>query len=679
MPDTVVEALDTETPIEAKKPRQPSPRELEAVRRLVRNADDARAETAARKLTDRYRKSSLAWQMVSIVLYRRGKIEASLDAAATAANLPPQDAEARYNLANLLRLRGRLAEAEAEYRKALVLNPNHCDANLNLGVTLKSQGRPEEAERSYRRALEAGPRNALAHNNLAIVLSDSGNLEQAEYHYRQAIDCDANVAEFHSNLVSVLMARGRLEEAEAACRRALELTPTLAAAWGSLGDTLKAAGRNREAIDAYRKAVALRPDYSEAHNNLLLCLSFEESAGPEELFAAHVEYGRRFEAPLRSAWPRHANSRDPGRTLNIGFVSADLRDHAVAFFLEPLLPRLARTPGLALHAYSNTLIEDETTSRLRGYFARWTRIVGIADATVAAQVEADSIDILVDLSGYSNGNRLPVFARKPAPVQASWLGYPGTTGLAAMDYYFADRFFLPLDRFASQFTEKIVHLPAQAPFLPSREAPPVNPLPALANGYLTLGSFNRPAKLSLAVIALWATLLRALPDARMLIGGLAPETGHSDLLAWFANQGIPPERLRLVPRGGLPEYLALHHEIDFCLDAFPYAGATTTYHALWMGVPTLTLDGATPAGRDGAAVLRHMRLDSFVAEGKDQFVEIGLRWASDLDALAEIRRGLRERFAQSTICRPDLIAASMASAFRTMWSRWCARLPPEAF
>jgi len=389
-------------------------------------------------LIRRYAESSLAWELLSVVLHRGGKTEESIKALQSAASLSPERAEIRFNLGNLFRLSGRLREAEAAYRAALALRPDFADASVNLGVTLQAEGGAEEAMLCYRRAIAIDGRHAAAHSFLAMALARSGQLEGAEAHCRRAVEIDPNLAEAQSNLGGLLAKRGRPEEAEMCCRRAIALDPGLAGAWNNLGETMQAAARNSEAIDAYRRAVALNPGHADAHSNLLLCLSHEESVGAGELFAAHVEYGRRFERPLRASWPRHGNSRDPERELKIGLVSGDFRDHAAAFFLEPLLPHLAGSAGLSLHGYSNSLIEDETTSRLRGYFGNWNRVAGVADRVVAAQIEADSIDILIDLSGHTNGNRLPVFARKPAPVQASWIGYPGTTGLEAMDYYFSD-------------------------------------------------------------------------------------------------------------------------------------------------------------------------------------------------------------------------------------------------
>jgi predicted O-linked N-acetylglucosamine transferase (SPINDLY family) len=259
------------------------------------------------------------------------------------------------------------------------------------------------------------------------------------------------------------------------------------------------------------------------------------------------------------------------------------------------------------------------------------------------------------------------------------MGYPGTTGLRAMDYYLADRYFLPPGEFDSQFTEKLVYLPASAPFLPDKSAPPVNALPALSKGYVTFGSFNRLTKLRPSVIALWSRLLRALPDARMVLGGMPQEGSYDALVEWFARKGIVRERLSFYARCDTAAYLALHHQVDMCLDTFPYTGGTTTNHALWMGVPTLTLAGHAPPGRQGAAMLGHVGLEAFVAEDAEDFQAKGLSWAGDLAALAAVRAGLRERCEQSPVRRPGAIAAGVESALRTMWQRWCAGLPAESF
>ena len=259
------------------------------------------------------------------------------------------------------------------------------------------------------------------------------------------------------------------------------------------------------------------------------------------------------------------------------------------------------------------------------------------------------------------------------------MGYPGTTGLAAMDYYLADAHFLPLDEFGDQFIEKLVHLPASAPFLPEAAAPPIGALPAFSNGYVTFGSFNRPSKLGRAVVALWSQLLRAVPDARMVLGAMPQDGQYGHLIDWFDAEGIARDRLEFQMRCDTATYLARHHRVDLCLDAFPYSGGTTTAHALWMGVPTLTLAGQTPAGRQGAAILGQVGLQAFVAGDAAEFVQKGMSFASDLEALAAIRAGLRARCEEAPNRMPELIAASLERALRIMWERWCSGQSPAAF
>ena len=332
-----------------------------------------------------------------------------------------------------------------------------------------------------------------------------------------------------------------------------------------------------------------------------------------------------------------------------------------------------------MHAYYNFSAEDPVTRRFKDYFAQWTPVFTLSDSALAETIRRDEIDILIDLSGHTGGNRLLTFARKPAPVQASWMGYPGTTGLGAMDYYFADRQFLPLAEFASQFTEKLVHLPANAPFLPYKSAPAVNALPASVRGHVTFGSFNRLSKVRGSTVALWSHLLRALPDARVIIGGLPEHGGAEQLVNWFAREGIDRERLTLHARSDLDTYLRLHQDVDICLDTIPYTGGTTTAHALWMGVPTLSIAGHTPAARQGAALLARAGLDNFIATDRQDFVHRGITLATDLGALAETRSGLRDRCRASKAHDPKVIADGVERALRTMWQRWCDGLAAAPF
>jgi predicted O-linked N-acetylglucosamine transferase (SPINDLY family) len=470
-----------------------------------------------------------------------------------------------------------------------------------------------------------------------------------------------------------------MDEAVASYRRVLELKPDFVEVHNNMGNALRAIAQYSAAVASYRHAIELKPDFLEAFDALLFNLAESETVDAASLFAEHCRFGEQFEAPLRSKWPQHSNERQPERCLQVGFVSGDLYLHSIANFIEPILAHLAGQPQLVLHAYHNSTIEDAVTQRLRGYLRHWHSVAGVPDEELAQRIQNDGIDILIDLSGHTALNRLLTFARKPAPVQVSWMGYPGTTGLQAMDYYLSDRFFLPAGQFDDQFTEKIVHLPASAPFQPSEQAPPVNTLPALTNGFVTFGSFNRPSKISRSVLALWAQLLRALPDSRMLLGAMAKDGENDAMVQWFAQEGIERSRLSFHPVCAMDVYLGLHHQVDICLDTFPYNGGTTTLHALWMGVPTLNLTGSTTASRTGASILGHLGLQGFIAHDKEDFVQKGGSWAGNLAALSDVRASLRERFAQSAAGQPAVVAAGLDRALRTMWQRWCADLPAQAF
>ena len=623
--------------------------------------------------------SALAHHNLGISLHDRGRPDEAEASFRRALELNPDYADAHNNLGIVLMGLGRLNEAEASFRRALMSNPDFTPAHSNLGVVQKDLGRLDEAIASCRRALEIDPEYAEAHNNLGTMLMSLGRSEEAEASYRRAIQADPEYAKAHINLSGVQKNLGRLDEAMASCRRALEINPEYAEGLLAQGNVLQDLWRLDGAVESYRRALQIKPDFAAARSNLLFCLSHDETVDAQELFAEHCRFGEQFEAGQRANWPQHSNSRDPERGLQIGFVSADLYNHSLAFFIEPVLAHLAAFPQLSLHAFYNHAIEDLVTQRLRKHLTHWHAIAGLTDELLAQEIRNAGIDILIDLSGHTAGNRLLTFARKPAPILASWMGYPGTSGMQAMDYYLADRFFLPNERFGEQFTEALVHLPASAPFLPFDGAPAVNVLPALSNGHVTFGSFNRASRISRSIVALWSQLLRALPSSRLLLAGMPAAEKEDTLIEWFAQEGIERDRLSFHVRSDMDRYLGFHHQVDVCLDTFPYNGGTTTLHALWMGVPTLTLAGNTPASRSGACVFGHVGLEAFVAHDAEDFVHKGLFWAGDLAALQDIRAGLRERFASSAMAQPALIAVGLQRALQIMWQRWCKSLPPEPF
>jgi predicted O-linked N-acetylglucosamine transferase (SPINDLY family) len=542
-----------------------------------------------------------------------------------------------------------------------------------------------EVEARARALIERFPDRGLAFKTLGAVLAARGSLGEAVDAMKRSVALLPEDAEARANLGSTLIKHECYEEAESILRQALQLDPKFTAAYVELADAYQAQGRYVEAQEILRRSLSIGPDPAEPdedlrHTSFLFLLSHDPALDADSLFAEHCRIGARLESRARASRPRFPNLTDPQRRLRVGLVSADFCNHAVTNFLEPILSRLTRCAGLELHAYYNNPAQDAVTQRLRGYMHHWTAVSALPDRQVARKIMDDRIDILLDLSGHTSLNRLRVFARRAAPIQVSWMGYPGTTGLRAMDYYLADRHFLPPGQFDRQFTEKLVYLPAGAPFQPDPDAPPIATLPALRHGRLTFGSFNRIGKINAATVALWSQLLIALPDSSMLIAGIPPASHQSRrLMEWFAAHGVSAERLSFHPRCNMDAYLARHHEVDLCLDTFPYSGGTTTYHALWMGVPTLTIAGLTPASRQGAAIFELLDLSGFIAADAADFVAKGIHWAHQLAALAAVRAGLRERALSSSVCDPEVVAEAFIRATRHMWKRWCNGLAPESF
>lgn len=587
-----------------------------------------------------------------------------------AVELKANMAEAQCRLGTLLRKRGSLAEAEACYRDAIRLKPNFLDAIYRLGTILNDDGRSSEAAACFERVIALKPKLAFAHNNRGLALGAQGRAYEEEQCYRRAIELDSGLAPAHCNLGNSLKKQGKFAEARASYQQAIAVDPSFVEAYSNLGTLQQEQSQLAAAEASYRQALAILPEYAIAYSNLLFTLSHNPEIRAPDLFAEHCRFGAHFEGPLRMSWIEPANSRDSDRCLNIGFVSGDLRIHPVSSFIEPVISCLAKDPMFCLYAFANQVIEDAVTLRMRSYFHRWHPVASLSDAALSDLVRKERIDILIDLSGHTARNRLLAFARKPAPIQATWMGYIGTTGLTAMDYFLADRFLSPQE-FSAQFTEKLVHLPVVSTFLPDEDAPAVNELPALRAGRVTFGSFNRVAKLSPQVIHLWGQLLRALPLTRMMLANM-PSQSEVDMVSdWFKNAGIARDRLSFEICCDRRSSLELHHRVDFCLDTFPYTGFTTTLNAIWMGVPTLTLAGFKPAGRQSTAVLSHLGLTDFIAKDDESFVSRGVHLATDVESLAVLRSTLRERFAASPFGQAEKAAEGLGEAFRTMWKAWC--------
>jgi len=612
----------------------------------------------------------------------QGMLEEAVAACREAIRLAPDFAEAHTNLGLALMGQGKLDEAVAEYGEAIRLKPGLAEPYSNLGGVLGRQGRLEEAVAACREAIRIRPDFAEACSNLGAALYQQGDLDEAERACREAIRLKPDHAEAHSNLGSVLRDQGKLDEAIAACRTAIDIRHFSAEAHYNLGNALYDLGRLDETVAAYRQAILFKPDFIQASTGLLTCLNYDARVSNAMLFDAHRAWNERH----AQAMPRpaaYANGRGAGRRLKVGYVSADFRQHSVAYFLEPLL-RHHDHDAVEVFCYAQVVRPDAVTARFKALADHWVETAGMSDERLAERIQLDGIDILVDVGGHTAKNRLLVFARKPAPVQVTWLGYPNTTGLDTIDYRLVDAVTDPegeADAFAS---ETLVRLPGG--FLcygAPKDAPAPGPPPCLADGTgtgtsagtVTFGSFNNPAKLSSATLDAWAGLLARLPAARLLLKG--KPFSYPVTRAWYLERlrrrGVAAERVELVPwAADGAAHLALYDRVDIALDPFPYHGTTTTCEALWMGVPVVMLRGGRHAGRVGASLLSQAGLADLIAGSVEDYVDTAAALAADPARLAGLRRSLRPRMAASPLCDAAAFARNVETAYRTMWQRWCA-------
>ena len=470
--------------------------------------------------------------------------------------------------------------------------------------------------------------------------------------------------------------RGRPAEAEAAYRRAIELKPDYAEAHINLGNALKDQGRLAEAEAMYRRAIDLKPDFAKAHSALLLLLNYRPATDPSALYRAHREWRDRYARHLERPARPYDNTRDPERRLRVGYVSPDFRTHSVSFFFEPLLAAHDRA-AVELFCYAEVKHPDDTTSRLKTLADYWRSTLGLTDDGVGDLGRADGMDVLVDLAGHTGDNRLLVFARKPAPVQVTWLGYPSTTGLSTIDCRLTDAIADPEEGSGACHSETLVRLPGGFLCYKAPEvAPEVSPLPARTTGFVTFGSFNNSSKVTPEVVAVWARIMRRIPGSHLLLKSrqFADATTRQRYVKLFVGYGIDAPRIRLLPNApSLEKHLGTYSRVDIALDTFPYNGTTTTCEALWMGVPVITLRGDRHAGRVGASLLARVGLAELIAENEEAYVETAVSLAGDRGRLEALRTGLRARMSASPLCDPAGFARQVEAAYREMWKQWCRK------
>ncbi len=605
------------------------------------------------------------------VLLDNGKLDDAVATFHSALGINPDLVEAHNNLAIALQELGRSEDAAASYRQALKIRPDYAEAHFNLGNTLRGLRQFEGAAASHRRALELKPDFAEAHNNLGIALQELGRSEDAAASYRQALHINPEYAEAHFNLGNTLKSLRQFEGAVASYRRALEIIPEYTAAYSNLGNALKDFGQLDDALACYRMALELQADYLEAHTGLLFTLNYMATCEHSQYLEQARQYGRIVSGKVGSRFPAWQCATNPER-LRVGLMSGDFRKHSVGFFLEGMLSHIDPA-RIELIAYPTHHKEDELTARIRPCFSAWKPLVGLSDEAAARLIHADGVHVLIDLSGHTAHNRLPVFAWKPAPVQVTWLGLPATTGVAEIDYVLGDLQAIPTEH-EGHFTETVWRLPdSYVCFSPPVYPLKVAPLPALAAGQVTFGSFNNLTKMTDQVVAVWARILLSVPGSRLYLkaGQLIDEGIRGQTLQRFAACGISPERLLLSGMmGTIADHLAEYNKVDIALDTFPYPGVTTSVEALWMGVPVLSLHGDRFLSLSAKSIAHHAGLPDWVAADEDDYVAKAVAFASDLQRLARLRAGLRQQVLASPLFDAPRFARNFEDALWGMWQRY---------
>ncbi len=649
---------------------------------------------------------ALAWQRLGLMVAAGGDLLSALVPLRRATNVSPALPAPWENLGLALGLLGRWGEAAAAYAAAFDLRSDRADLAARLAEALGKAGRPADAVRVFDRAIALSPADARLRNDRGLARAMAGDpaaalgdfhaalaWEPASRHthyvlaqcesrlpgttaagrrFGRVLAIDGNNVDALINLGVTAEARGDASLARRLLRRSNALAPPNPVANANLGFREMGFGRIRAAIRHFHRAIAVSPDDVDTHSNLLLALGYVD-VDRDRYFAEHRLWEARHAAPSYAFIRPWHNDRDPERRLRVGYISADFFNHALGTNIAGLIEHHDRRE-VEVTCYSAVGRPDDMTRHIRELTDRFVETAGLDDAALAERIRTDGIDILVVMAGHTARNRMTVAARKPAPIMVSYADF-STTGLSVMDYWLTDPIVHPEGAIEERFTETLMRLPMMVLHRPIDVAPPVSPLPAPVRGHVTFGSFNNLAKIGDDVTGLWARLLARVPQARLMLkyqNVYAVEDVRARLQRGFAERGVDPRRIVFL--GADPDrasHLAMVGEMDIALDPFPFNGCTTTFEALWMGVPVVTLAGRRFLGRMGASFLTHLGLPELVAPTSEDYVRIAADLAADLDQVAGLRSSLRERILRSPLCDGPAYARSIEAAFRQAWRRWC--------
>ena len=594
--------------------------------------------------------------------------------------VPPMDgAPARQvSVAEAMQLAGMFIQRSMHQRARdifqiiLSADPENGEAMFFIGLVFHMEKQSEAGLPWMLRGVAKLPGASQLHYNLGKVYSDLQRYPEAIAAYRRALQINPKNIEAQCNVGGMLEHSGEYSQAIAAYRKAIGINPSHPEAHNNLGLILRQLGQFEEAMESFKRAIRAQPAGLSFMQNLISTMNYMPHMECGEIFNAHQKFGQQLELSSKpfGARPIGSSETEHARRLRIGYVSPDFKQHAVAHFIEPVLANHQKD-GFEIFCYSNNPIVDATTRHLQSLVPHWRDITGMTDQEAAKKIRDDGIDILVDLAGYTNLNRLMIFTLKPAPVQATWIGYPNTTGLSRMDYRITDALSDPIGQTDSLHTEKLARLPdCFSCFAPPKESPEVGALPASNSDGIMFGSFNNLTKINDHVIAIWARILTRMPKSRLTLKykSLKTESIQDMVYADFAKHGVTRDRLVFLSQtDSKMEHMSQYNRIDIGLDPFPYNGTTTTCDALWMGVPVITLAGRSHVGRVGVSQLTNIGLPELIGHNEDDYVDIAVALANDLPRLAALRSGLRERLRASPLMDAPRLTRNLEAAYREMW------------
>lgn len=619
-----------------------------------------------------------AHRLKAIELRKTGKLDEALKHILRALELRPDYPAGYYNLAGIRLDQGYPAEAETAWRKAIQLKPGYFQAHSALSAALRRQGKHSEAIAEARKGVELAPDNADARFSLATALFIARQFTEAEKEFQACLKIKPDSVLALNNYANLLADTDRPAQATLLYRKAIKLDPDQVEILANLANVLKAQAHIDEALACIRKTLRRNPLLWSIHSNLLLTLNCAPMADGT-LLNEHRDWARRHADRFAPATPQLPHDRSPDRKLRIGYVSSDFRRHSVSYFIEPILREHDRSQ-VEIYCYSNAEFTDDTTDRLRGLANHWRPIFGVADSAVVQMIQEDRIDILVDLNGHTANHRLLVFARKPAPVQVTYLGYPNTSGLKTIDYRLTDDLADPPGISDAHCIEALIRLPRGAwCYQPPAQAPAPRVNPGPSGRPIVFGSFNNFAKVSLPTFQMWVKVLQQAPNSTLLVKAecMSDPDMRQKVRNEFIMMDVDPSRVELIGKEpSFLKHLGLYHRMDIALDTFPYNGTTTTCEAMWMGVPVVTLAGKAHVSRVGASLLHRMDLDSLVANTPDEFAAIAAGLAGDAwkrNAISGMK--LRERMSASPLMDAQGFAQQLEQAYREMWQKWCATSP----